>query len=60
MRYSLRYHGGHYIHATTRNYYSALGQPASHGCNRLTLEDARALYLMTPIGARVEVIGPSG
>lgn len=58
MPYAMRYHGGHYIHATSSNLYSLLGRPASHGCNRMTLHDARQLYAMTPIGTRVEVIGP--
>lgn len=60
MAYAMRYHGGHYIHATSRNLYPALGRPASHGCNRLTNHDARELYSMTPIGTRLEVIGPRG
>ena len=60
MPYAMRYHGGHFIHATSRNLYRNLGRPASHGCNRLTLHDARELYQMTPIGTRVEVIGPYG
>jgi lipoprotein-anchoring transpeptidase ErfK/SrfK len=58
MPWSMRYHVGHYIHATSPNLYPLLGRPASHGCNRLTREDARELYEMTPIGTRVEVIGP--
>lgn len=60
MPFALRYHGGHFIHATSRNLYRKLGRPASHGCNRLTRHDARILYGMTPIGTRVEVIGPGG
>lgn len=60
MLWSLRYLSGHFIHATSRNLYRYLGRPASHGCNRLTHEDARALYEMTPVGARVEIIGPGG
>ena len=60
MPYAMRYHGGHFIHATSPNLYKYLGQPASSGCNRLTLHDARKLYHSTPIGTRVEVIGPGG
>jgi lipoprotein-anchoring transpeptidase ErfK/SrfK len=58
MPYAMRYHGGHFIHATSPEMYAYLGQPASSGCNRLTLHDARELYAMTPLGTRVEVIGP--
>lgn len=58
MPYAMRYHGGHFIHATSPDLYPYLGQPASSGCNRLTLHDARELYAMTPLGTRVEVIGP--
>ncbi len=60
MPWAMRYHGGHYIHATSPNLYRLLGRPASHGCNRLTHRDARELYQTTPLGARVEVIGPEG
>jgi len=60
MPYALRYHGGHFIHATSRNMYRYLGRPASHGCNRLTRHDAMELFKMTPVGTRVEVIGPGG
>ncbi len=59
MPYAMRYDGGHFIHATSEDQYGWLGQPASSGCNRLTLADARKLYFMTPVGTRVEVIGPS-
>ena len=60
MRWAMRYYSGHYIHATSRNLYDELGGPASHGCNRMTRHDAHELYRMTPIGMRVEVIGPDG
>ncbi len=60
MRWAMRYHEGHFIHATTRTQYHLLGRPASHGCNRLALEDAKELYETTPLGTRVEVIGPKG
>ncbi|MHB0913664.1 MAG: L,D-transpeptidase [Armatimonadota bacterium] len=58
MPYAMRYHGGHFVHATSPNLYDKLGRPASHGCNRLTRDDARELYYSIPIGTRVEVIGP--
>ncbi|MBI2843329.1 MAG: L,D-transpeptidase [Armatimonadetes bacterium] len=60
MPWAMRYHGGHFVHATSRNLYRYLGRPASHGCNRLTNYDARKLYHMTPLGTRIEVIGPEG
>lgn len=60
MFWAMRYLAGHFIHATYPNLYRLLGQPASHGCNRLTKTDAKALYDTTPIGTRVEVIGPNG
>lgn len=60
MPWAMRYHGGHFIHATSPNLYDLLGQPASSGCNRLTDRDAKELYMMTPLGTRVEVIGPEG
>lgn len=60
MPYAMRYLGGHFIHATSPDMYEYLGGPASSGCNRLTEYDARELYEQSPIGTRVEVIGPSG
>ncbi|MCE5313857.1 MAG: L,D-transpeptidase [Armatimonadota bacterium] len=59
MPYAMRYLRGHFIHATSPGLYDYLGEPASSGCNRLTLRDARELYYSTPIGTRVEVIGPN-
>jgi hypothetical protein len=59
MPWAMQYLSGHFIHATSPNLYSRLGRPASHGCNRLTREDARELYDATPLGTRVEVIGPN-
>jgi lipoprotein-anchoring transpeptidase ErfK/SrfK len=53
MYWALRYHNGHFIHATSRNLYDDLGRPSSHGCNRLTRYDACELYKNTPVGARV-------
>jgi len=60
MLYALQYLNGHYIHATSANLYHLLGRPASHGCNRLTRYDSKELYEITPVGTRVEVIGPKG
>jgi hypothetical protein len=60
MPYAMRYLGGHFIHATSPDMYEYLGEPASSGCNRLTEYDARELFERTPIGTRVEVIGPGG
>ena len=60
MPFAMRYHTGHFIHATFPNLYINLGGPASSGCNRLTEEDAKELYYSTPLGTRVEVIGPGG
>jgi lipoprotein-anchoring transpeptidase ErfK/SrfK len=60
MPWAMQYLSGHFIHATSPNLYRLLGRPASHGCNRLTREDARSLYAATPVGTRVEVIGPGG
>ena len=60
MPYAMRYHTGHFIHATSPNLYPNLGGPASSGCNRMTEADAKELYYSTPLGTRVEVIGPSG
>lgn len=59
MPWAMRYHGGHFIHATSSSLYRYLGRAASHGCNRLTRYDAHLLYESTPIGTRVEVIGPN-
>jgi len=59
MPWAMQYLSGHFIHATSPNLYRLLGRPASHGCNRLTREDARSLYEATSVGTRVEVIGPS-
>lgn len=56
MRYVLRYHNGHAIHATTAGYYHLLGRPASHGCIRLHLKDAVELYGRVGVGERVEVL----
>jgi lipoprotein-anchoring transpeptidase ErfK/SrfK len=42
MPYSIFYHGGYAIHATGE--IERLGSPASHGCIRLELQNARWLY----------------
>lgn len=47
--------GSHGIHATSPRYYSRLGRPASHGCIRQHLADARALYQMVSVGTPVYV-----
>lgn len=60
MPWSMRYLGGHYIHATSKRYYKLLGRPASHGCNRLSRYDAQQIFNATPVGTRVEIIGPGG
>ena len=58
MYWAMRYLSGHYIHATSANLYRYLGRPSSHGCNRLTRYDAQEIYKATPVGTRVEIIGP--
>lgn len=57
MRYYLAItsSGSHGIHATSPNYYRRLGGPASHGCIRQHLADARALYQLVPVGTAVYV-----
>ena len=47
--------GSHGIHATTPGAYRRLGRPASHGCIRQHLNDARALYNMVEVGTPVYV-----
>jgi hypothetical protein len=51
MPYSLRFHGGYFIHGFT----IVPHHPASHGCIRLTIPDAKTLYAWTPIGTPVRV-----
>lgn len=60
MPWAMRYHGGHFVHATSPDMYQFLGMPASSGCNRMTYKDAKELYMSTPVGTRLEVIGPGG
>ncbi len=56
MPYSMFFHGGHAIHATSLEFYSLLGIPASHGCVRTHLDDAKWLFKHTPLGAKVIVV----
>jgi hypothetical protein len=56
MPWAMNYWNGHFIHATSSNFYHKLGRAASHGCNRLERSQARELYRMTPVGTRVEII----
>lgn len=53
MPWAIHYHGGHFIHATLE--VAWLGQPASHGCVRLSPADARTLYDWTHVGDSVVV-----
>lgn len=47
--------GSHGIHATSPRFYGLLGSPASHGCVRQHLADARVLYGMVRVGTPVYV-----
>lgn len=51
MPNSLWIGGGYYIHG----YQIVPRHPASHGCIRLTIPDARTLFQWTPIGAPVRI-----
>ena len=42
MPYAIFFHGGYAIHGTTE--VSKLGRPASHGCIRLSVPNARTLF----------------
>jgi hypothetical protein len=53
MPYSLFFSGGQAIHASTA--LSRLGSPASHGCVRLPLRNARALFNESPMGRPIIV-----
>lgn len=55
MPYALHFFEGHWIHATEPKFYPQLGQPASHGCVRLHLNDARWLYSHTPFGCKLTI-----
>ncbi len=51
MPYAVFFTGGYAVHATEA--VGRLGQPASHGCVRLTLENAQAFFdLVETYGAR--------
>ncbi len=54
MPYSLFFHRGYAVHATTVIH--RLGTPASHGCIRLHPKDARMLYEEVAIGTAVVVL----
>ena len=47
--------GSHGIHATVPRAYRRLGRPASHGCIRQHLHDARILFGMVKIGTPVYI-----
>lgn len=51
MPYSLWFHGGYFIHG----YKSVPQHPASHGCIRLTIPDAKTLFDWTPVGTPVRI-----
>lgn len=55
MPYALHYFEGHWIHATEPKFYHDLGAPASHGCVRLDLNDAKWLYSHTSIGCKLTI-----
>lgn len=55
MPYALHYFEGHWIHATEPKFYPLLGRPASHGCVRLHLNDAKWLYSHTPVGCQLVI-----
>lgn len=44
LSYVIRFNSGIWIHATTPDHYHELGFPASGGCVRLHLEDAKVVY----------------
>ena len=53
MPFSLHYWSGHYIHATEPRFEKLLGTPASQGCVRLRLADAKWLFDHTPEGCQL-------
>lgn len=55
MPYALHFFEGHWIHATEPKFYDKLGSPASHGCVRLRLDDAKWLFEHTPIGCKLVI-----
>lgn len=44
MRYCLFYHNGHAVHACQSKDIKKLGNPASHGCTRVSPENAKKLF----------------
>lgn len=55
MPYALHYFEGHWIHATEPKFERLLGKPASHGCVRLQLENAKWLFHRTPVGTTLMI-----
>jgi hypothetical protein len=51
MPYSLRFHGGYFIHG----FAVVPRHPASHGCIRLPIPEAKMLYAWTPMGTPVSI-----
>ena len=55
---AITYDGQFGIHALQgRSYLRRLGKPASHGCIRLSHEDARVMYEWADIGTPVTIVG---
>lgn len=56
MPHSIFFHGGYAIHGTYS--VAALGEPVSHGCIRISPENAAALYeIVRHEGARIAITG---
>lgn len=56
MPYAIFFNGGYAIHGTYET--GNLGRPASHGCIRLSVENAKRLFsLVQSNGARIEIVG---
>jgi lipoprotein-anchoring transpeptidase ErfK/SrfK len=58
MPFAMFFWRGHAIHATEPRFYDKLGTPASHGCVRTTLDNAKWLFERTPLNTLVIVEGP--
>jgi lipoprotein-anchoring transpeptidase ErfK/SrfK len=58
MPFAMFYWRGHAIHATEPKFYNQLGTPASHGCVRTTLDDAKWLFERTALNTPVIIEGP--
>ena len=58
MPYSIFFHGGYAIHATTE--IRSLGRPVSHGCVRLSPDNARSLFELVqshgPQNTTIEIV----